>query len=57
MMQNSDPEGRNFLSAPNTEFDSFSCIPFDFECFILQMAFITTYNDVDVGHVFKMTSL
>ena len=39
------------------KFDSFSCIPLDFQCFILKVAFITTYNDVDVGHVFKMTSL
>ena len=31
-------------------FDSFSCIPFHFECFILKVAFITTHNDVDVGH-------
>ena len=32
--------------------DSFSCIPFDFECFIFKVAFImpTTNNDVDVGH-------
>ena len=29
--------------------DSFSCIPFDFEWFILKVAFITTYNDNDVG--------
>ena len=30
--------------------DSFSCIPVDFECFILKVAFFTTYNDIDVGH-------
>ena len=28
----------------------FSCIPFNFECFILKVSFITTHNDVDVGH-------
>ena len=27
-------------------FDSFSCIPFDFECFILKVAFIITHNDI-----------
>ena len=31
-------------------FDSFSCIPFYFKCFILKVTFITTYNDVDIGH-------
>ena len=31
-------------------FDSFSCIPFDFECFILEVIFITTHNDVELGH-------
>ena len=49
MMQNSDPEGWNFLSASTLMFDSFSCIPFDFECFILKEA----YNEVDVGHFLK----
>ena len=38
-------------------FDSFSCLPFEFECFILKVAFIIRYNDNDVGNVFKMTSL
>ena len=57
VMQNSDPKGQNFLSTPNTHVDSFCCTPFDFECFILKMAFITTCNDVDVGHFFKLTSL
>ena len=31
-------------------FESFSCIPFDFECFILKLAFITTHNDVGIGN-------
>ena len=31
-------------------FDSFSCIPSYFERFILKVIFITTHNDVDVGH-------
>ena len=31
-------------------FDSFSCVPFDFECFILKAAFITTHNNVYMGH-------
>ena len=31
-------------------FDSISCIPFDFECFILKAAFITTRNDADIGN-------
>ena len=30
--------------------DSFSCIPFDFEYFILKAAFIAAHSDVDVGH-------
>ena len=34
-------------------FDTFSCTAFDFECFILKVAFITTYNDIDVGHFLK----
>ena len=53
VMQNSDPEGRNFLSHQTLMFDSFSCIPFDFKCFILKVAFITTYNYTDVGHFLK----
>ena len=32
-------------------FDSFSCIPFVFECFILKVEFITTHNDAEVGHL------
>ena len=59
MMQNSDSEGWNFLSAPNTHvfffffFFFFCCfvfIPFNLGCFILEVALITTHNDVDVGH-------
>ena len=47
-----ESRGTEFLSAPNTHmFDFFSCIPFDFKCFILKVAFITTHNDVDVGNV------
>ena len=34
-------------------FDSFSCIPFDLECFILKVEFTTMHNDVDVGHFVK----
>ena len=41
LMQNSDPGGQNFLSAPNTHVWFFSCIPFDFECLILKVAIIT----------------
>ena len=50
VMQNSDPEGWNFLSALNTRLILFLAHLFDFECFILKVAFITTHNDVDVGH-------
>ena len=50
-MQNSDPEGQNFLSHRTLMFDSFTCISFDFECFfIFKVAFNTTDNDADVGH-------
>ena len=31
-------------------FDFFSCIPFDYQCFILEVAFITIHNDTDIGH-------
>ena len=31
-------------------FEPFSCIPFDFDCFILKVTFITTHNEIDVGH-------
>ena len=50
VMQNSDPEGRNFLSAPNTHVWFF----FLHTLFILKVAFITTDNDVDVGHFLKL---
>ena len=70
-MLNSDPQGRDFLSAPNTHvwfsfllllllllllfffffvfFFVFFCIPFDFEYFILNVALISVFNNVDVG--------
>ena len=41
--------GTEFSIRTEHIFDSFSCIAFDFECSILKVAFITTYNDVDVG--------
>ena len=54
MMQNSDPEGRDFLSTSNTHvlilFLAYLSI---FKCFILNVAFITTRNDFDVGHFLK----
>ena len=31
-------------------FDSFSCIPFHFQCFILKAAFIAIHNDAGIGH-------
>ena len=34
-------------------FDSFSCIPFDFKCFILKVTFITTHFDVGQSDIFK----
>ena len=35
-----------------------SCIHFDSECFIVKVAFITTQNDVGIGHFFlKLTSM
>ena len=57
MMPNNDPWDGIFYPHQTFMFDSFSCIPFDFGCFILKVAFITAYNDVDVGQDFKMTSL
>ena len=52
-MPNSDPRDGIFYPHWTLMFDSFSCIPFDFECFILKVAFIITHNDVDVGHFLK----
>ena len=44
-------EGRNFLSTPNTRvWLLFLHSPFNFGCFILKEALITTHNKVDVGH-------
>ena len=34
-----------------------SCKHFDSECFIVKAAFITTQNDVGIGHFLKLTSL
>ena len=42
------PRDGIFYPHQSLMFDSFSCIPFDFECFTLQAVFITTHNDVDV---------
>ena len=53
----SDPEGRNFLSQQTPMFDSFSCIHFAFESFILKIAFITTYNGTDVGHFYNYVTV
>ena len=47
------PRNRIFYPHRTLMFDSFSCIHFDFECFILKVAFITTHNDDDVGHYLK----
>ena len=33
------------------------CIHFDSACFIVKVAFITTQNDVGIGHFLKLTSL
>ena len=43
------PRDGTFYLHRTLMFDSFSCISFDFEWFILKVAFITTYNDDDVG--------
>ena len=47
----SDAKGTEFSILAKHTFDSFSCIPFDI--FILKEAFITTYNDVDLGNLLK----
>ena len=57
VMPNSDPRDGIFYPHRTLVFDSFSCIPFDFECFILKGALINIHNDVYVGHFFKLTSL
>ena len=49
MMPNSDLEGRNFYSHRKLMYGSFSCIPFDIQCFILNVAFITIHNDIAPG--------
>ena len=54
VMPNSDPRDGIFCPHRTLVFDSFSCIPFDSECFIVKVPFSTTQNDVDVGN---MTSL
>ena len=41
------PRERIFYPHRTLMFDSFSCIPFNFECFILKVAFITIHNDDD----------
>ena len=49
-MQNSDPHGKQFsICTEHSCFDYFSCLPFDSDCLIVKVAFITTQNDVDVG--------
>ena len=50
-------QGTEFSIRTELMIYSFSCIPFNSECFILKVAFITTYNEVDVGHFFKIMSL
>ena len=44
------PRDRIFYLHRTLMFDSFSCIPLDFQCFILEVSFVTIYNDADVGH-------
>ena len=52
VMPNSDPRDRIYYPHRTLMFDSLSCIPFDFECFILKVSFITTHYDIDTGQVF-----
>ena len=47
------PRDRIFYPHQTLMFDSFSCIPFDFKWFIFKVTFITTNNDVGVGHFLK----
>ena len=42
-----------FFPHPPLMFDTFSCVPFGFECVVLKVAFITIHNDVDIGHFLK----
>ena len=55
VMPHSDPEERNFLSAPNTHVGFFFLHTFRFRMSYFKSS-ITTHNDVDIGH-FKITSL
>ena len=49
-LQDSDPEGRNFLSAPNTHVWFFFLHTFPFRFVFFKEAFIATDNDVGIWH-------